>query len=76
LGTGGSIKGFEDGLRLLGKGAKGRLFIPSVLGYGSQGSGKIKPNTNLMFEIEVLDVKDAPAPPGLPARPSAAPPKQ
>ncbi len=77
LGTGGSIKGFDDGLKLLGKGAKGRLFIPSVLGYGSQGSGKIKPNTNLMFEIEVLDVKDAPAPPQqLPARPQIAPKKQ
>ena len=76
LGTGGSIKGFDDGLRLLGKGAKGKLFIPSVLGYGSQGSGKIKPNTNLMFEIEVLDVKDAPAPPQqLPVQPPAPPKK-
>lgn len=66
LGQGGAIKGFDDGLKMLGKGAKGRLFIPSVLGYGSQGSGKIKPNTNLIFEIEVLDVKDpqpVPAPP-------------
>ena len=76
LGTGGSIKGFDDGLRLLGKGAKCKLFIPSVLGYGSQGSGKIKPNTNLMFEIEVLDVKDAPAPPQqLPVQPPAPPKK-
>ena len=76
LGTGGSIKGFDDGLRLLGKGAKGKLFIPSVLGYGSQGSGKIKPNTNLMFEIEVLDVKDAPATPQqLPVQPPAPPKK-
>lgn len=58
LGAGGAIKGFDDGLKQLGKGAKGRLFIPSVLAYGSQGSGKIKPNTNLIFEIEVLDVKD------------------
>ncbi len=77
IGAGGAIKGFDDGLRLLGKGAKGRLFIPSVLGYGSQGSGKIKPNTNLIFEIEVLDVKDAQAPlPQLPAQPSVAPKKK
>lgn len=58
IGAGGAIQGFDDGLRLMGKGAKGRLFIPSVLGYGSMGSGKIKPNTNLIFEIEVLDVTD------------------
>lgn len=75
LGAGGAIKGFDDGLKLLGKGAKGRLFIPSVLAYGSQGSGKIKPNTNLMFEIEVLDVKDAAAPQPAPVVP-AAPPKK
>lgn len=69
LGSGGAIRGFDDGLKLLGKGAKGRLFIPSVLGYGSQGSGKIKPNTNLIFEIEVLDVQD---PQPTPVSPSAA----
>lgn len=67
LGAGGSIKGFDDGLKQLGKGAKGRLFIPSVLGYGTQGSGKIKPNSSLIFEIEVLDVKDAAGPQGPPA---------
>lgn len=75
IGRGGAIKGFDDGLKLLGKGAKGRLFIPSALGYGSQGSGKIKPNTNLIFDIEVLDVKDAPAP-QQPAQPSVAPKKK
>jgi FKBP-type peptidyl-prolyl cis-trans isomerase FkpA len=62
FGQGGSIKGFEDGLKLLGKGAKGVIYIPSVLGYGSQGSGKIKPNANLMFDVEVVDLKDAPPP--------------
>ncbi|HEX5023850.1 MAG TPA: FKBP-type peptidyl-prolyl cis-trans isomerase [Agriterribacter sp.] len=67
LGAGGSIRGFDDGLRQLGKGAKGRLFIPSVLAYGTQGSGKIKPNSSLIFEIEVLDVKDAAAPQAPPA---------
>ncbi|MFT3747440.1 MAG: FKBP-type peptidyl-prolyl cis-trans isomerase [Agriterribacter sp.] len=62
LGQGGSIKGFEDGLKQMGKGAKGTIYIPSVLGYGSQGSGKIKPNSNLIFDVEILDVLDAPKP--------------
>ena len=69
LGQGGSIKGFEDGLRNFGKGGKGSIYIPSVLGYGSQGSGKIKPNSNLIFEVEILDVLEAPkavAPQALP----------
>ncbi|MBX3253795.1 MAG: FKBP-type peptidyl-prolyl cis-trans isomerase [Chitinophagaceae bacterium] len=75
LGTGGSIKGFDDGLRQFGKGAKGRIFIPSGLGYGSQGQGKLKPNSNLIFEVEVLDVKDAPAPPPPPVKPQITPVK-
>lgn len=57
-GTPGSvIKGWTDGLSLLKKGAKGKLYIPSALAYGSQGAGKdIKPNANLVFDVEVLDV--------------------
>lgn len=60
IGAGGAIPGFDDGLRHFGKGAIGRLFIPSVLAYGSRGQNVIKPNSNLIFEIEVLDVKDSP----------------
>ncbi len=67
IGAGGSIEGFDDGLRNLGKGAVGRLFIPSVLAYGSRGQNVIKPNSNLIFEIEVLDVKNSPAVPAPPA---------
>lgn len=53
------IPGWIDGLRLLSKGAKARFYIPSGLGYGEQGNGeKIKPNSNLVFDIEVLDVLD------------------
>lgn len=57
-GTPGSvIKGWTDGLSLLKKGAKANLFIPSSLGYGSRGAGAdIKPNANLLFEVEVVDV--------------------
>lgn len=67
IGRGGSIPGFEDGLKQFGKGGKGVIYIPSVLGYGTHGSGKIKPNSNLLFEIEVLDVKDGFQPPAKPA---------
>jgi len=51
------IKGWVDGLKLLKKGAKATFFVPSSLGYGKYGNGeKIKPNDNLIFDIEVVDV--------------------
>jgi len=54
------IKGFTDGLSMLKKGAKANLYIPSALAYGARGSGaEIKPNANLVFEIEVVDVVSA-----------------
>lgn len=76
LGAGRAIKGFDDGLRHFGKGTVGRLFIPSTMAYGNQGQGKIKPNSNLIFEIEVLDVKDVPsAPAPQPVKPAVTPVK-
>lgn len=51
------IKGWTDGLSLVKKGGKARLYIPSALAYGAQGSGAdIKPNANLVFDVEVVDV--------------------
>ncbi len=31
-----------------------RLYIPSAMGYGSRGTGGIPPNSNLVFEVEML----------------------
>ena len=54
---GGVIKGWKDGLASLNKGAIAKLFIPSPLAYGKQGAGEdIKPNSILVFDIEILDV--------------------
>jgi FKBP-type peptidyl-prolyl cis-trans isomerase FkpA len=60
-GTQGSvIKGWTDGLSLLKKGGKAKLYIPSALAYGSQGAGgDIKPNANLLFDVEIVDVISA-----------------
>jgi FKBP-type peptidyl-prolyl cis-trans isomerase len=64
IGSGRSIPGFEEGLKALSQGAKARLFIPSSLAYGEASpSPDIKANENLIFDIEVLEVKDqAPTP--------------
>ena len=55
------IAGWHDALPYFGKGGTGKILIPSYLGYGAQGrQPEIEPNTNLIFDIQVLDVKDAP----------------
>lgn len=68
VGTGQMIRGFDEGVRLLGKGGKGRIYIPSSLAYGAQSpSPDIKPFEHLVFDVEVLDVQDkAPAQPQTP----------
>ena len=57
----GAIEGWDDGLRMFKKGGKGKLYIPSMLAYGANPRpGPIKPFDNLMFDIEIVDVQDAP----------------
>lgn len=71
IGQMGSIPGFEDGVKQVAKGGKAKIYIPSMLGYGMQGSPPaIKAYENLIFEIEVLDIATAPAS-NLPMLPSA-----
>jgi FKBP-type peptidyl-prolyl cis-trans isomerase len=57
----GAIVGMLDGITRFRQGGKGRIFVPSLLGYGPQGNPPaIKPNEILVFDIEVVEVKDAP----------------
>jgi FKBP-type peptidyl-prolyl cis-trans isomerase FkpA len=61
-GVSGAVRGMVEAVLEFKKGDKGKLYIPAMLGYGPQGSGGvIKPFTNLVFDFEVVDVKDAPA---------------
>lgn len=53
------IKGFDEGVKSLQLGAKAKFYIPSVLAYGGNpNSPLIKPFENLIFDIEIVDVKD------------------
>jgi FKBP-type peptidyl-prolyl cis-trans isomerase len=71
IGSRSSIPGFEDGIRQLKKGGKARIFVPSVLGYGPQGSPpRIAPNQVLVFDIEVVDVTDEQPAPPMPQQPN------
>lgn len=56
------IKGWTEGMQLVGKGGQITLWIPAKLGYGAFGQGPIGPNEALEFKVELLDVKSADAP--------------
>lgn len=56
-GVGQVIPGWDEGVQLMKKGSKARLIVPSNLAYGDRDLGKIPPNSTLIFDVEVLDVK-------------------
>jgi peptidylprolyl isomerase len=59
LGAGEVIQGWDEGLVGMKVGGQRLLVIPPELGYGDQEVGSIPASSTLIFQVELLDVKDA-----------------
>lgn len=57
------IKGWTEALTNMNVGSKWELYIPSGLAYGESGSRNIEPNSTLVFDVELVDIKQQELPP-------------
>ena len=55
------IRGWTEGIQKINRGGRIRLFIPPSLAYGNVATGGIPANSALIFEIELLDIREVPA---------------
>lgn len=55
------IPGWDEGLKKFKQGGKGKMYIPAMLAYKNRPASEIiKPYSNLIFDVEVVNVKKAP----------------
>ncbi|WP_158870305.1 FKBP-type peptidyl-prolyl cis-trans isomerase [Maribellus comscasis] len=57
LGDEGIISGWNDGMKVIDKGGKAQLMVPSNLAYGETGYSSIPPNNSLIFVVKMVDIK-------------------
>lgn len=60
LGAGDVVKGLDEGLTGMKIGGRRKLIVPPELGFGKEGGGGvIPPNATLVYEVELLGVRDS-----------------
>jgi FKBP-type peptidyl-prolyl cis-trans isomerase FkpA len=57
LGDGEAIPGLNDGMKVIRKGSKVQLMIPSTLGFGDKWNGTVPPNSTLVYIVEMINIK-------------------
>ena len=57
VGVGRVIKGWDEAFLNMNVGTHAALTIPPELGYGPRNMGKIPPNSTLIFDVELLEIK-------------------
>jgi FKBP-type peptidyl-prolyl cis-trans isomerase FkpA len=53
----GLVPGFTEGLKEMQKGGSYKLCIPAALGYGAQATGPIPANSDLIFDVDLIEFK-------------------
>jgi FKBP-type peptidyl-prolyl cis-trans isomerase len=52
------VPGFSEGVQMMKEGGRYKFWIPPELGYGEGGTGPIGPNELLVFDVELIEVKE------------------
>ncbi|MDC0717844.1 FKBP-type peptidyl-prolyl cis-trans isomerase [Nannocystis bainbridge] len=74
LGQGRVIKGWDIGIAGMKVGTLRKLEIPANVAYGERAKGRIPPNSDLTFTVELMSIKPAPTPPAGATAPGQAAP--
>jgi FKBP-type peptidyl-prolyl cis-trans isomerase len=68
------IPGWKEALKLMPVGSRWEIVVPPQLGYGKRGAGrKIGPDATLVFDVELLAIRDDGSGSGARARPAKDP---
>ncbi len=54
----GLIRGWQQGIPLIGRGGHIHLYLPSFFGYGANGTPGIEPNSVLIFDVRLIDFEN------------------